>query len=188
MITCHFKDETEGNYFQETTLKEEKKFSPLLLTACGFIFRATNKHNQYSSSHINAGFSSKYSNTHFRAKIVIVYAPINSTLQLPPPPPPSFELLKIGSFKSPPPRIKMVFKCLTISSYLSVKPFWLKNSLKAFFRNMPTQVSWPLMMLFVPRRLELLQKHNFNIETINSDLKIELIKSDRAWRVNDCKY
>ena len=36
------------------------------------------------------------------------------------------------------------------------------------------------MMLFVPCRLELLQKHNFNIETIKSDLKIELIKSDRA--------
>ena len=129
MITCHFKDEREGNYFQETTLKTEKKFSPLLLTACGFIFRATNKHNQYSCSHINAGFSSKYSNTHFRTKIVIVYASIKLNTSIPPPPPPpppfprAFELLKIGSFKSPPPRVKMLFKCLTISSDLSVKPF-----------------------------------------------------------------
>ena len=29
-------------------------------------------------------------------------------------------------------------------------------------------------------RLELLQKHNFNIETIKSDVKIELIKSDNV--------
>ena len=29
-------------------------------------------------------------------------------------------------------------------------------------------------------RLELLQKHNFNIETIISDLKIELIKLDNV--------
>ena len=27
-------------------------------------------------------------------------------------------------------------------------------------------------------RLELVQKHNFNIETIKSDLKIELVKPD----------
>ena len=36
----------------------------------------------------------------------------------PPPPPPgkprAFELLKIGSFKFPPPRAKMVFKCLIV--------------------------------------------------------------------------
>ena len=45
---------------------------------------------------------------------------------IPPPPPPpgnprAFELLKIGSFKFPPPRTKMVFKCPTLSSDLSVK-------------------------------------------------------------------
>ena len=41
----------------------------------------------------------------------------------PPPPgkPRAFELLKIGSFKFPPPRSKMVFKCPTLSSDLSVK-------------------------------------------------------------------
>ena len=43
---------------------------------------------------------------------------------LPPPPPGkprAFELLKIGSFKFPPPRDKMVFKCPTLLSDLSVK-------------------------------------------------------------------
>ena len=53
-----------------------------------------------------------------------IYAPINSKLQHPPPPPGkprAFELLKIGSFKLPPPRAKMVFKCPTLSSDLSVK-------------------------------------------------------------------
>ena len=35
--------------------------------------------------------------------------------------PRAFELLKIGSFKFPPPRAKMVFKCPTLSSDLSVK-------------------------------------------------------------------
>ena len=40
-------------------------------------------------------------------------APINSKLQHPPPGKPrAFELLKIGSFKFPPVRDKMVFKCL----------------------------------------------------------------------------
>ena len=42
---------------------------------------------------------------------------------IPPPPgkPRAFELLKIGSFKFPPPMAKMVFKCPTLSSDLSVK-------------------------------------------------------------------
>ena len=39
----------------------------------------------------------------------------------PPGKPRAFELLKIGSFKFPPPRAKMVFKCPTLSSDLSVK-------------------------------------------------------------------
>ena len=41
------------------------------------------------------------------------------------PPPPgkarAFELLKIGLFKFPPPQAKMVFKCPTLRSDLSVK-------------------------------------------------------------------
>ena len=57
------------------------------------------------------------------------HAPINSKSQHPSPPPPprgkprEFELLKIGSFKFPPPRAKMVFKCPTLSSDLSVIPY-----------------------------------------------------------------
>ena len=39
----------------------------------------------------------------------------------PPGKPRAFELLKIGSFKFPPPRAQMVFKCPTLSSDLSVK-------------------------------------------------------------------
>ena len=44
---------------------------------------------------------------------------------IPPPPSPfrAFELLKIGSFKFLPPRAKMVFKCPTLSSDLSVIPY-----------------------------------------------------------------
>ena len=58
-------------YFQETTLRtkddeERKKFSGVSLTAYGFIIRATDKHNQCSSIHLNAAFLSKYSNTQFR--------------------------------------------------------------------------------------------------------------------------
>ena len=54
--------------------KERKKIQPCLLTACGFIIRATTKkHNQCSFSHLNAAFSSKYSNAHCRTKIVNVY-------------------------------------------------------------------------------------------------------------------
>ena len=49
----------------------------------------------------------------------------NRNFNIPPPPPPgkprAFELLKIGLFKFPPPRAKMVFKCPTLSSDLSVK-------------------------------------------------------------------
>ena len=54
---------------------------------------------------------------------VPTYVPINSKLQHPLPPgkPRAFELLKIGLFKFPPPRAKMVFKCPTLSSDLSVK-------------------------------------------------------------------
>ena len=33
---------------------------------------------------------------------------------------------------------------------------------------------------FFLNRIELLQKHNFNIESIKSELKIELIKSDNV--------
>ena len=53
-----------------------------------------------------------------------INALINSKLQHPSPPPPrAFELLKIGSFKFPPPRAKIVFKCPTLSSiYLSKAP------------------------------------------------------------------
>ena len=60
--------------------------------------------------------------------------PINPKLQHPPPSPPpppppplgkarAFELLKIGSFKFPPPRAKMVFKCPTLLSDFSVIPY-----------------------------------------------------------------
>ena len=38
----------------------------------------------------------------------------------------------------------------------------------------------PLYEDAVFTRLELVQKHNFNIETIKSDLKIELVKSDNV--------
>ena len=37
-----------------------------------------------------------------------------------------------------------------------------------------------MMMPFLSDKLHVLQKHNFNIETIKSDLKIEFIKSDNA--------
>ena len=50
--------------------------------------------------------------------------PIKSKLQHPPPPlgkPQAFELLKIKLFKFLSPRAKMVFKCPTLLSDLSVK-------------------------------------------------------------------
>ena len=51
------------------------------------------------------------------------YAPIKSKLQHPYllSEARAFELFKIGSFKFPAPRAKMVFKCPTLSSDLSVK-------------------------------------------------------------------
>ena len=39
---------------------------------------------------------------------------------------------------------------------------------------------YPLYDETVFTRLELLQKHNFNIETMKSNLRIELIKSDNV--------
>ena len=59
------------------------------------------------------------------------YAPINSKLQHPPPLPDkacTFELLKIGSFKFPTPRAKIVFKFRTLSSALSAKCPTVKNN------------------------------------------------------------
>ena len=57
--------------------------------------------------------------------------PIKSKLQHPPPPPRkprAFELLKIGSFKFPPPRAKMVFKCPTLPlDFVCQMPLLKKN-------------------------------------------------------------
>lgn len=50
-------------------------------------------------------------------RIFRTYAPINSKPQLPTPPG-VFELLKVGSFKFPPPRAKTVFKCPTLTLFL----------------------------------------------------------------------
>ena len=49
------------------------------------------------------------------------YAPIKSKLQHLPRKARAFQLLKIGLLKLQPPRAKMVFKCPTLSSDLSVK-------------------------------------------------------------------
>ena len=62
----------------------------------------------------------------------ISVVPIKSKLQRPPPPPGkprAFELLKIGLFKFPRPRAKVVFKCPTLSSDLLVKSALLNNNL-----------------------------------------------------------
>ena len=56
-----------------------------------------------------------------------------------PPPPPgkprAFELFKIGSFKFPPPRAKMVFKCPTLSSHFVCQIPLLKNNRRRFLSS-----------------------------------------------------
>ena len=59
----------------------------------------------------------------------------NRNFNSPPPPcgkPRSFELLKIGSFEFRPPRVKMLFKCPTLSSHFLCQMPLLKNNCRRF--------------------------------------------------------
>ena len=49
--------------------------------------------------------------------------------------PRTFELLKIGSFKCPPPRVKMVFKCPALSSDFVCEMPLLKNNRRRFLSS-----------------------------------------------------
>ena len=60
-LTCHFKDERECVYFQETTLKskdskDRNKRNKIQPRFAHRKVRATNKHDQCISSHLKAAF------------------------------------------------------------------------------------------------------------------------------------
>ena len=62
----------------------------------------------------------------------------NRNFIIPPPPPGkarAFELFKIGSFKFPPPRVKMGFKCPTLSSHFVCQMPLLKNNRRRFLSS-----------------------------------------------------
>ena len=59
----------------------------------------------------------------------------NFNIPLPPGKPRAFELLKIGSFKFPPPRVKMLFKCPTLSSHFVFQMPLLKNNRRRFLTS-----------------------------------------------------
>ena len=94
-----------------------------------------------------------------------------------PPPPPSgkaqaFELLKTGLFKFSPPLARIVFKLPALLSDLSAKCPSLRTItaiIKLVYKHANTSHD-PLYDDAVFTRLELLQKHNLNIETRKNDL------------------
>ena len=70
--------------------------------------------------------------------VICVMRRSNRNFDIPPPPPGkprAFELLKIGWFKFPPPRAKMVFKCPTLSSDFVCQMLLLKSNCRRFLSS-----------------------------------------------------
>ena len=61
--------------------------------------------------------------------------PSNRNFNIPTGKPRAFELFKIGSFKFPPPRARMVFKCPTRSSHFVCQMPLLKNNRRRFLSS-----------------------------------------------------
>lgn len=93
------------------------------------------------------------------------------------PDPRAFELVKIRSCKFPSPRAKIVSKCPTLSSDLSLKLSLLKSDRRQssliwlVYKHMATHVSWP----FLPDSSYYNHNFKYNIETVKNDLKLNYL-------------
>ena len=93
--------------------------SKVIIIVIEFIFLGINIFWALRRAHFNPPLTARAEVVSKHINVLEDNAPIKSKLQHPPPPGKlrAFELLKIGSFKFPPPRAKMVFKCPPIVGF-----------------------------------------------------------------------